>query len=100
MRLTLVALTALATAAIAGCADAGSPTTAATADDADLQAAYDAAWQVSNRIEEWSNFVVDGEAADRPTEAEWERTFERITEVIRTLCAVDEVECQYPGQGY
>lgn len=100
MRCVLVGLVALATAAIAGCADAGSPTAAATSQEAELQAAYEAAWRVSNQFEAWSNFVVDGEAADRPTAAEWERAFARITEVIETLCASGEVECKYPEQSY
>ena len=100
MRWALLALAILATAALAGGLSNEPPKAAATSPDSQLQAAYEAAWQVSNQLEAWSNFVVDGEAADRPTAAEWERAFARITEVIETLCASGEVECQYPGQGY
>ena len=100
MRWALLALAVVATAAIVGGLSNGQPTAAATSQETELQAAYEAAWQVSNQLEAWSNFVVDGEAADRPTAAEWERAFARITEVIETLCASGEVECQYPGQGY
>ena|GEM_PF-5818745 len=67
---------------------------------AEAQRAYDLAWEISDALEEWSNWIVDGEERFRPDEAEETRVFRRVEELISLLCrelAAHGGRCRYPG---
>jgi len=67
---------------------------------AEAQRAYDPAWEISNALEDWSNFLADGDGRFRPDEAEETRVFRKVEELISLLCrelAAHGGTCKYPG---
>ena len=65
-----------------------------------LKLAYAQAWEISNALERWSDFLVDGIQSAKPDEAELDRAFQLISDLIGRLCALREAQgekCKYPG---
>jgi len=62
--------------------------------------AYELAWEISDELEEWSSWIVDGDEGSRVTEDDWGRTFRRVEELISLLCrelAAHGGMCKYPA---
>lgn len=67
---------------------------------AEAQRAYRLAWEISDALEDWSNWIVDGDERFRPDEAEETRVFRKVEELISLLCRELSAHggwCKYPG---
>ena len=68
--------------------------------DAQARRAYALAWEISDELEEWSNWIVDGDGRFAVTKDEWDRAFRRVEELIELLCrelGSHRGECRYEG---
>jgi len=52
----------------------------------EAERAYELAWEVSNELEEWSNWIVDGDMRFLVGESEWNRVMLRVGKLISLLC--------------
>lgn len=67
---------------------------------AEAQRAYRLAWEISDALEDGSNFLVDGDERFRPDEAEETRVFRKVEELISLLCrelSSHGGRCKHPG---
>jgi hypothetical protein len=66
----------------------------------DAARAYELAWEISTELEEWSNWIVDGDERFRVGEDELGRVFKHVEELIGLLCRELQSHggrCRYEG---